>query len=184
MWGLWLGARREPWTRGAWLARHVLPHEPALRTWLRRLGVHGAEADEVVQETYAVLAGMAGAAETAAPRACAFETARAVMRRRAGRCGREWTGEIDADVAAAAMVATDPEPAVACRQDEARLRALIAELAPARREAFSLRKLEGLSQREVARRMAISEREVERHIAGALLDLMTAMTAFPASAEA
>ena len=38
--------------RAIWLGRHVLPHEPALRAWLRRRRLDGLEIDDVIQETY------------------------------------------------------------------------------------------------------------------------------------
>src|ERR1043165_1101547 len=54
-----------------WLSRHVLPHEPALRAWLRRRAVPGLEIDDVVQETYSVLSGLASVEHIQAPRAYA-----------------------------------------------------------------------------------------------------------------
>ena len=38
--------------RAIWLGRHVLPHEPALRAWLRRRRLGGLEIDDIIQETY------------------------------------------------------------------------------------------------------------------------------------
>jgi hypothetical protein len=34
--------------KGRWLARHVLPYEPMLRSRLRRMFLHGMEVDEQV----------------------------------------------------------------------------------------------------------------------------------------
>jgi len=59
--------------------------------------------------------------------------------------------------------------------------ALMAELARALpavcRQAFTLRKVRGLSQRDVARHMGISENTVEKHIGKALRFLMSAFGA-------
>ncbi|MBC7168934.1 MAG: RNA polymerase subunit sigma-24, partial [Phenylobacterium sp.] len=43
--------------RAVWLAQRILPHEPALRAWLSRRTA-GLEVDDIVQETYAILAGL------------------------------------------------------------------------------------------------------------------------------
>jgi hypothetical protein len=41
-----------PRERDFWLERHVLPHEPALRGWLRGRYLKGLEIDNIAQETY------------------------------------------------------------------------------------------------------------------------------------
>jgi RNA polymerase sigma-70 factor (ECF subfamily) len=37
--------------RALWLGRHVLPHEPQLRAWLRRRSLGGLEVEDVTQKT-------------------------------------------------------------------------------------------------------------------------------------
>jgi RNA polymerase sigma factor (sigma-70 family) len=64
--------------------------------------------------------------------------------------------------------APSPESIAAGRQELARLSELIDQLPPKCREAFVLRKVRGLSQRDVARAMAVSENTVEKHIGKAL----------------
>jgi RNA polymerase sigma-70 factor (ECF subfamily) len=68
-----------------------------------------------------------------------------------------------------------PEHRTAARQELRQVSALIEALPAKCREAFTLRKLQGLSQREVAGRMGISESTVEKHIGRALRTLMEAM---------
>jgi DNA-directed RNA polymerase specialized sigma24 family protein len=41
--------------RAIWLGRQVLPHEPALRAWLRRRRLGGLDVDDIIQETYSRL---------------------------------------------------------------------------------------------------------------------------------
>jgi RNA polymerase sigma factor (sigma-70 family) len=162
--------------RTEWLARHVLPHEPALRAWLRRRAVGGLEVDDVVQETYAVLAGLASVEHIASPRSYAFQTAQSLILRdlRRGRIVRmEPTDDIER--LGHAIDEPSPERQVSARQELSRARALIARLPAKCREAFTLRKLEGLSQRDVAQRMGISESTVEKHVGRALRTLMCAM---------
>jgi len=155
--------------RAAWLARHVLPHEPALRRWLARTGVGGLEIDDVVQETYAALAAMASVEHVGAPRAYAFRTARTVVLQHVRRAA---VVRIDSVGEGLLQDIPDERPGaeaqVAARQELARVDAVIAALPPKCREAFLLRRLEGLSQRKTAGRMGVSENTVEKHIGKAL----------------
>jgi len=162
--------------RAEWLSRHVLPHEPALRAWLRRRKVDGLDVDDIVQETYALLAATPTIAHIFAPRAYAFQTAHSVILRHLRRAR---VVRIDALGEAPLIdVAADepsPERETWAREELRQVIALIDALPPKRREAFRLRKLEGLSQRDVAQRMGISEGTVEKHIGHALHTLMDAM---------
>jgi RNA polymerase sigma-70 factor (ECF subfamily) len=154
----------------------VLPHEPALRAWLRRREVDGLETDDIIQETYAVLAAAASVEHITSPRAYAFQTAQSLILRHLRRAR---VVRIDAmgDIESLNPVGEDPSPErqVAARQELKRVNDLIAALPPKCREAFTLRKVTGLSQRQVAERMGISESTVEKHIGRALRTLMDAM---------
>jgi len=159
--------------RTIWLARHILPHEPALRAWLRRRAVAGLETDDVIQETYAILAGLGDVGHIASPRAYAFQTAQSLILRHLRRAQIVRMEALDdADLQSVVLDAPSPERQVSDRQDLRRLADLTATLPAKCREAFLLRKVEGLSQREVAQRMGISEGTVEKHIARALRVLM------------
>lgn len=166
-----------PSGRAQWLAANVLPHERALRAWLAdRTG--GAEVDDVVQETYAILAGLPTVTQIHNPRAYAFQVAQTVILQRLRRAA---IVRIDAvEEIEALRISNDepsPEQLVSDRQELRQVAMLIAALPPKCREAFLLRKVEGLSQREIARRMGVSEGTVEKHIAKGARLLMDAMTA-------
>ena len=68
-----------------WLAAHVLRHEPALRRWLARTGVHGGEIDDIVQQTYCKLSELASVAHITDPRAYFFTAARSILLQRVRR---------------------------------------------------------------------------------------------------
>lgn len=159
--------------RTHWLIEHVLPHERALRTWLdtRLHGGVGArlEADDVVQETWAVLASLESVRDIRSPRAYLFTVARSIILqhiRRARIVPIEAVADIDQLQMSDEL--QSPERRVAGHQELRRLAAQIADLPDRCREAFILRKVHGLSQREIAERMAISENTVEKHIGKAL----------------
>ena len=43
----------------AWVGAQILPHEADVRGWLRRVGAHPDDIDDIVQEAYCRLAGLA-----------------------------------------------------------------------------------------------------------------------------
>ncbi len=170
--------------RALWLARHILPHEPALRRWLRRLAAPAVEVDDVVQETYAVLAALASVDHIRDPRAYFYTAARSVLLqqvRRARIVAIDSVAEIDS---LRIQQESPTEAAVSERQQLARLARLIARLPGKCRQAFVLRKIHGCSQREIAQRMGISENTVEKHIGKGLRLLMQAMAEGECGADA
>lgn len=162
--------------RAAWLSQEILPHEPSLRAWLRRRHVAGLETDDIVQETYAVLASLPTVAHIQAPRAYAFQTARSVILRHLRRARIVRIDNIgDLAQLDAAIDQPSPECQASDRQQLRRAIQLIEEMPAKRRQAFTLRKFDNLSQREIAQRMGISESTIEKHIGHALHTLMRAM---------
>ncbi len=162
--------------RSLWLAEHVLPCEPTLRAWLqRRLPVH-QDVDDVIQETYAILAALADVSHVPQPRAYVYSVAQSVVLqqlRRAQVVSIEAVAEIER-VAASGEEAC-PERTASSRQELARIGALIDSLPDKCRQAFVLRRVEGYSQREIAQRMQISENTVEKHICKGIRVLMDSM---------
>jgi len=162
--------------RAGWLAEHVLPCEPGLRDWLRRRLSLRQDVDDVVQETYAILAAMADVSHIQQPRAYVYSVAHSVVLqqlRRAQVVSIEAVAEIDR----VAIVGDEvcPERLASSRQELARIGALIDGLPEKCREAFVLRRVEGYSQREIAQRMQISENTVEKHICKGIRVLMDSM---------
>jgi RNA polymerase sigma factor (sigma-70 family) len=155
--------------RAFWLAKHILVHEPELRSWLGRRSVPGLDIDDVVQESYAILAGLSSIDHIHHPRIYLFQVAKSVILqtfRQSRIVAFSALAEFDA-----LLIPDDtpsPEAIAAGRQELGRLSELIDALPPKCREAFVLRKVRGLSQREVAGAMAVSENTVEKHIGKAL----------------
>jgi RNA polymerase sigma factor (sigma-70 family) len=162
--------------RAQWLARHVLPHEPALRAWLARRAPSDLEIDDIVQETYSILAALERVDHIQTPRNYMFEVAKSVFLQ-AVRRSRIIAFETITEVDRLEIPSAEPSPETitAHRQELSRIAALIAGLPQKCREAFTLRKVHGLSQREVAVRMGVSENTVEKHIGKAIGVLMEAM---------
>ncbi len=152
--------------RAQWLARHVLPHEPALRAWLRQKTSLGFDLDDVVQETYAILVAKANIDSIRNPKTYAFQTAYSVILQQLRRNHIvPITAVADVEALGAAVDEPSPEDTVLARNELACVQRAIAGLPRQTRQAFVLRRLEGLSQSEIARRMKLSEHTVEKHIA-------------------
>jgi RNA polymerase sigma-70 factor (ECF subfamily) len=162
-----------------WVARQILPHEPALRRWLRT-GFPGVDVDDVVQESYCRLAALADFERVEDPRRYLFQTARNVVlaelrRARIVRIDAVGTSA-DLELALAADYLS-PERIVAGRGLLARVEHLLADLPERSRTIFRMRKVEGLSQRDIASRLGITETIVENDLARGLKTILNGLSA-------
>jgi len=163
--------------RYQWIAAHILPYEGEVRGWLRRhvRTLSSADIDDLLQEAYARL-WPGDFARIANGRSYFYTVVRnlvAEQARRARIIPMERMGEIDS--LHIPSIDSEPERRVAARQELARLQTIIEALPGQCRRAFELQKLHGLSQREIAAEMQISEKTVEKHLARALARVIEAM---------
>ena len=151
--------------RGIWLERYVLPHEPALRAWLRGRYLKGLDIDDIVQETYVRLAKAGSLQHVRSGRSYAFQTAGSVIAdhlRRTKITSILSVGSLeDFD-----LVSSEPSPEVQVidRDELQQLAKTVARLPEQVRQVFTLRRVRELSQRDVSVRMGISESTVEKHV--------------------
>jgi RNA polymerase sigma-70 factor (ECF subfamily) len=153
--------------RSRWLAVQVLPHEPAMRAWLRRTThVSDPDVDDIVQETYAILAKLDSVETIRDPRTYAFQVARSVFLQ---GLRRSKVVAIDAmadlDGLAAADDAPSPEQHALGKRELRRVEAAIHDMPPQVRKVFWLRRVEGMSQRETATELGLAEHTVEKYSA-------------------
>ncbi len=165
-----------PFGRAAWLAEHVLPFEPDLRYWLARRVPLRQDVEDVVQETYAILAGLPDVSHVRQPRAYLYTVAQSVVLQQLRRA-QVVSIEAMADIEQLQLPGEDasPEQRASSRQELWRVWELIGQLPDKCRQAFLLRRVEGCSQREIAERMRISENTVEKHVCKGIRLLMDAM---------
>jgi len=161
--------------RAQWLARHVLPHEAALRGWLRQKYMLGIEVDDIVQETYAILAGLETVENIRNPRSYAFQTAHSLILAHLRRSKIvSIRSASDFELSGALADVPSPEQVAQDRDELAQVARVLADLPPKVREVFLMRRVEGLSQREIAARLGITENSVEKRVSQGIRVLMAA----------
>ncbi len=151
-----------PFDRDLWFARHLQPHEPMLRAWLRRLFSTDAETDDIIQDAYLRVLEARAAHEIKSPKAFLFATARnlALGSRRHHRVQREISlAEVD-ELAVLDGNADVPRMVVLAEELELLTQA-IQSLPDRCRQILVLRKIHGLPQKEIAARLGIAEHTVE-----------------------
>ena len=150
----------------AWFAREILAHERALAYYLRRCWPHREELHDLRQEVYVRVYEAAGKALPAAPKSFLFTTARNLM---ADRLRRSRVVSIDTvgDFESLNVLVDEvsPERWSSGRQTLKRLAEAFDHLPDRCREVVWLRRVEELPQKEVAMRLGISEKTVEKHLA-------------------
>jgi RNA polymerase sigma factor (sigma-70 family) len=156
--------------RAIWLGRNVLPHEPALRVWLRRRRLEGLEIDDVIQETYTRLIAADSVAHIRDAKSYTFQIAGSVVVDHLRRLKVVSIASVS-DFDQLDMPSNEPSPErqVIDREELHRLALFIAALPARVRDVFTLRRVYGLSQREVAERLGIAESTVEKHMARGFL---------------
>jgi len=148
-----------------WFAEYVQPYEGTLRVWLKRRFEYQIDVDDIVQEAYMrVLRAREGNAMPS-PKAFLFTTARnlALDRLRRHDVSRtNYFGEIDS---LHVLDECTGIPETVARNQELTLLNEAIQSLPARcRQILILRKLDGLSHREIAERLGLSESTVSNQI--------------------
>ena len=156
--------------RAIWLGRQVLPHEAMLRAWLSRRRLAGLDIDDIIQETYSRLMTAESVQHVHDAKSYAFQVAGSVVIDHLRRMKVVSIASVpDLDYLEVVSDEPSPERQVIDREELHRLAGMIARLPGRVREVFTLRRVYGLSQREVAEKMAIAESTVEKHMARGFL---------------
>lgn len=148
-----------------WFVREVLPLEADLMQFLRQNWRNESDIADIRQDTYVRVYETACEEVPSSARGLVFTTARNLLIdriRRSRIVPIEAAGELDTlDVAGDEP---GPDRNVIARDELRRLSDAVDRLPPRTREAFVLRQLQGLSRREIADRMGITEKTVKRHL--------------------
>ena len=155
-----------------WFAEELQPHESELRAYLRAKFSAHIDIDDLVQETYARLLQAREQAPLRSAKAYLFTTARNAaydIFRRRKIIAIDGLAEIEL------LPVFEDRPGVAeavCHDQELQLLAEAIQALPERcRRVLTLRKLHGLSHREIAQQLGIAENTVNAQIATGVLRL-------------
>ncbi len=148
-----------------WFAQNLLPHEAMLRAWLLSRYPAGVDVDDVIQEAYLKVLGARKKGPVNAPKAFLFATARNLALnavRYAKVRGEDAVAPLDEfevlDEGAGV------HETVARNQELEILTKAIQTLPDRCRQIFTLRKVYGMSQRDITKKLNISARTVNAHI--------------------
>ncbi|WP_206244225.1 RNA polymerase sigma factor [Novosphingobium terrae] len=161
-----------------WVATHVVPQEGSVRASLRRLGVSQSDADDIIQDAYCRFASLTSVAHIDRPGAYFMQTVKNLWRDHLRRAQiirfEDFTENASSFVEAEAM---GIEEACAARQQLRMVEAMLARLPERCRTIFTLKRVEGLSQKEIAARLGVSESVVENDVQKALRLIQAEMRA-------
>jgi RNA polymerase sigma-70 factor (ECF subfamily) len=168
-----------------WFVEQVLVHEAALLRYLQRHLPGREDARDLCQEAYARVYEAAARQRPAQPRAFLFTCARHLLTdrlRRARVVSIEPLGDLDPSFVLIDECA--PDRWCGGRQALQRLARAFDRLPGRCREVVWLRRVEQLSQKDVAERLGISEKTVENHIARGMRLLADALFGGDGAADA
>ena len=148
-----------------WVAREILPHEGRVRAWLSRQWRGNIDVDDIIQEAYCRLAALASVDHIDSPIAYFRKVAHAAAVDAIRRTKKnnvismteiEWFDVMDDSPGA--------ERILEGKHELGRVRGLFASLSETCRRVIELRRVEGLSQKETAERLGVSENVVENNV--------------------
>jgi len=145
-----------------WYADEVQPHEATLRAWLSGRFPNLADVDDIAQESVVRLLRARGSGPILSPRSLLFVVARNLALNRLRDAQREPVQSLaDFDLGGVLDEHEDIRETVA-RLEEFRVLIEAIQSLPKRcRQVMTLRRIYGLSQKEVAAQLGISEHTVE-----------------------
>jgi RNA polymerase sigma factor (sigma-70 family) len=163
------GARVNASSVNDWFVREVLPLEGALMQFLNRCLRNPSDAADLRQDVYVRVYETATKKFPDPVRPFVMTMARNLVIDRI-RHKQVVSIEAVADLEQMGFVSDDPGPerAAVAHSELGRLRRALDRLPQRCREAMILRKIEGLSRREIAARMSISEAVVAEHLAAGM----------------
>jgi RNA polymerase sigma factor (sigma-70 family) len=157
----------------AWFAREILPLEASLMQFLQHNWRLKTEIPDLRQEVYARVYESAVKRIPEKPKHFLFATARNLLIDRARQARViPIDAASDLDVLDPASDAPGPDQIVMARDELRRLQAALEKLSPRCREAVVLGRIQGLSRREIASRMGVTEGTAAQYLAEGICALV------------
>lgn len=153
-------------TLNEWFISEILIHQRALMRFLSRVWPDRGEIEDLCHETYIRVYESAAKARPVSPRGFLFATARHLMADRVRR-GRIVSIESRGDLDSLNVLIDDlsPQRRVSAGQDLWRLAQAFKALPPTCRDIMWMVKVEELTQREIAERLNLTVKVIEKRVA-------------------
>lgn len=150
-----------------WFRTHLHPHEPMLRAWLKSRYPSRNDIDDVIQEAYIRVLKAQNEGKVKSPKAFLFATARNRITDLARREKVVPIKEILTENTNSNVIDTEPDgfENLARNQELEILTKAVQQLPPRCRQIFILRKVYGVSQKEIAKKLGLSVNTVSAQLA-------------------
>jgi RNA polymerase sigma-70 factor (ECF subfamily) len=148
-----------------WFRREILPHEAALVRFLNRKWLNPNDVQDIRHDIYVRVLEAAERERPGSPKSFLFAIARNLLIDRARR-NRIVAIDLleDMDDLNVLIDEATPERKASGREQVQRLSALFDRLPERCRQVVWMRRIENLSQKEIARRLGIAEATAEKHL--------------------
>ncbi|MDV6331141.1 RNA polymerase sigma factor [Asticcacaulis sp. 201] len=161
---------------GVWVGSNIVPHEAHLRAWLRGMSLSEDDIGDIVQDAYVAIARLSSVDHILNGKAYLFQTAKSVLIHNIRRARIVPIGQLtELQTLGLSDDNPDAERQLSARQELARVQAIIAGLPDRCRSIFEMRRIQGLPQKEIARRLGVSENVVEMHSVRGLKMILKAL---------
>lgn len=145
-----------------WFVEQVLPHQAMLRSWLQSRFGSQVEIDDILQEAYSRLLRAHREGTVVLPKAFLFHTARNLALNQIRHQNHTQAPAFEESDVASILDTGEGVPETVARAEDVQLLIRAIQALPTRcRQIFTMRKIYGLSQKEIAARLGISENTVE-----------------------
>lgn len=159
-----------------WVARQIIPAEPQVRASLRAGGATPEEVDDLVQEAYCRFAAMSSVDGIDQPAAYFMQMVKNLRRDRLRRDKVIRFEEFTENTAPFVNTnGADLEAQIGARHELRMVDAVLASLPERCRTIFTLKRIEGLSQKLIARQLGVTETIVENDVRKAVRALQAAL---------
>jgi len=148
-----------------WFEESVLPHEAGLRRWIRSRFSAIREVDDLVQEAFTRILKARRSGPVPNPQAYLFVVTRNLAINRLQRMNHEYPPDaIEVDPHVLVDETSGPYEAAALQDEIDDLVCAFQTLPERCRQVMTLRKIYGLSQKEIASKLGITEHTVEAQV--------------------